>query len=201
MGQRKSSESVWGIEPHSDVLSLKHNDSTVRKTISMLFQNFNELLKLTSCVWVLVFNIVRKLRLMTTYRKREKQHKNSSCKQHLIKLLQHNLTHSVRKKDQKILWLNSNSLAAISHSDVEDTRLAAVIQRVDDAILWTNLYPADGGMRFVILIRIDPLGSVILPLNNWALFLYTSSLQLRFMMKTLTSAFKKTNSALSLFLP
>ena len=63
----------------------------------------------------------------------------------------------------------------IFHSDVENTRLAAVIQRVDNAILWTNLYPADGGMRFVILIRIDPLDSVILPLNNWALFLYTSS--------------------------
>lgn len=113
-----------------------------------------------------MFNIVRKLRLMTTYRRREKQHKNSSCKQHLIKLLQHNLTHSVRKKDQKILWLNSNSLAAISNSDVEDTRLAAVIQRMDDAILWTNLYPPDGGMRIVIHIRIDPLDSVILPLNN-----------------------------------
>lgn len=54
----------------------------------------------------------------------------------------------------------------IFHSDVENTRLAAVIQRVDNAILWTNLYPADGGMRFVILICIDPLDSVILPLNN-----------------------------------
>ena len=176
VGHRKSSESVRGIEPHSDVLSLKHSDSTVRKTISMLFQDFNELLKLTSCVWVLVFNIVRKLRLMTTYRKKEKQHKNSSCKQHLMKLLKHNLTHLVHKKDQKTLWLNSNSSAVIFHADVEDTRLAAVIQKVDNAILWTNLYPADGGMRFVILICIDPLDSVILPLNNWALFLYTSSL-------------------------
>ena len=54
----------------------------------------------------------------------------------------------------------------IFHSDVENTRLAAVIQRVDNAILWTNLYLVDGGMRFVILIRIDPLDSVILPLNN-----------------------------------
>ena len=70
------------------------------------------------------------------------------------------------QKRSEILWLNSNSLAAISHSDVEDTRLAAVIQRIDDAILWTNLYPADGGMRIVIHIRIDPLDSVILPLNN-----------------------------------
>ena len=49
---------------------------------------------------------------------------------------------------------------------MKNTRLAAVIQRVDNATLWTNLYPADGGMRFVILIRIDPLDSVILPLNN-----------------------------------
>ena len=160
----------------------------------MLFQDFNELLKLTSCVWVLVFNIVRKLRLMTTYRRREKQHKNSSYKQHLIKLLQHNLTHSVRKKDQKTLWLNSNGFSYFSFRRGEHSSGR-------DAILWTNLYPADGGMRFVILIRIDPLDSVILPLNNWALFLYTSSLQPRLMMKTLTSAFKKTNSALSLFLP
>ena len=114
MGQRKSSESAWGIEPYSDVLSLKHSDSTVRKTISMLFQDFDELLKLTSCVWVLVFNIVRKLRLMTTYRKKEKQHKNSSCKQHLMKLLKQSLTHSVHKKDQKTLWLNSNSFSYFS---------------------------------------------------------------------------------------
>ena len=103
---------------------------------------------------------------MTTYRRREKQHKNFSCKQHLIKLLQHNLTHLVHKKDQKTLWLNSNSSAVVFRADVEDTRLAVVIQKVDDAILWTNLYPADGRMRFVILIRIDPLDSVILPLNN-----------------------------------
>ena len=46
------------------------------------------------------------------------------------------------------------------------TTLAPVVQKVDNAIHWINLYPVDSTIGFPNIYPLDPVGSSILYLNN-----------------------------------